>query len=82
MAECGGLAVGKASECVYNWELDREENLDGRLFFSFLFVVPHESISLQFKDLERLGARDAILHHEQNCTVVFEVVGQPLQKNH
>lgn len=63
MTECGGLGVGKASECGYNWELAREENLDGRLFFSFLVVVPHESISLQFKDLKRLGVTDASLWH-------------------
>lgn len=63
MTEYGGLGAGKASECVYNWGLAREENLDGRLLFSFLVVVPHESISLQFKHLKRLGVSDASLWH-------------------
>lgn len=53
--------------------LATEENLDGRLFFFnfILLVVPCESVSLHYKDLQKLGASDTSL-----CTVADEVVGQ------
>lgn len=45
MTECGGLGVGKASNVVIsgNW-LEKKIWMGGFFFFSFLVVVPHESL--------------------------------------